>query len=362
MVNCFHLFLEKLLSSFIFEGIFLLFSSSLRASRKYFQLFKSIYEIEFIFWLLFPVAVTVGPFRLVQFMVANRNGPNKMCAYKKVDTTEGYKVQSSYSGDDKPLSIQIKCINWISDLSLLLFGSVIAFIFFKLFRVVFGSFDVLDSLFYYIFFSIFHLFFFMFFLCFCLLSFFLFSFCVCLQLPSVPYSFLLGQSVPLYDQRLLHPFRSKVWRNRWLPGSGRRNWLCYTSSARFYHLFLFSNVMCVFLFFICYSFNVFLSGSHREINAKLKLASHNQAIIIKAYSIVHVTVCTEYQFKCRDGTCLDNRRRCDSRNDCPDGSDEEDCRKFACNFNQYFSFYSTFLSPTQKRRNDMLYRLLISVN
>ena len=88
----------------------------------------------------FPVAVTVGPFRLVQFMVANRNGPNKMCAYKKVDTTEGYKVQSSYSGDDKPLSIQIKCINWISDLSLLLFGSVIAFIFFKLFRVVFWVF------------------------------------------------------------------------------------------------------------------------------------------------------------------------------------------------------------------------------
>ena len=137
MVNCFHLFLGKLLSSFIFEGMFLLFSSSLRASRKYVQLFKSIYEIEFIFWLLFPVAVTVGPFRLVQFMVANRNGPNKMCAYKKVDTTEGYKVQSSYSGDDKPLSIQIKCINWISDLSLLLFGSVIAFIFFKLFRVSF---------------------------------------------------------------------------------------------------------------------------------------------------------------------------------------------------------------------------------
>ena len=120
--------------------MFLLFSSSLRASRKYVQLFKSIYEIEFIFWLLFPVAVTVGPFRLVQFMVANRNGPNKMCAYKKVDTTEGYKVQSSYSGDDKPLSIQIKCINWISDLSLLLFGSVIAFIFFKLFRVVFWVF------------------------------------------------------------------------------------------------------------------------------------------------------------------------------------------------------------------------------
>lgn len=119
--------------------MFLLFSSSSRASHKYVQLFKSIYEIEFIFWLLFPVAATVGPFWLVQFMVANRNGPSKMWAYyKKVDTTEGYKVQSSYSGDDKPLSIQIKCINWISDLSLILFVLIIGFIFLKLSWVVFG--------------------------------------------------------------------------------------------------------------------------------------------------------------------------------------------------------------------------------
>lgn len=40
------------------------------------------------------------------------------------------------------------------------------------------------------------------------------------------------------------------------------------------------------------------------------------------------TVCTEYQFRCRDGTCLDSRRRCDARYDCPDESDEEDCGKF----------------------------------
>jgi hypothetical protein len=134
----------------------------------------------------------------------------------------------------------------ISDLSLLWFFSIIDFIFFKLFRVVFW---VLLT-FWILYFLYFTYSFICVFLCFCLLSFFLFSFCVCLQIPSVPYSFLLGQSVPLYDQWLLHPFRSKVWRNRWLPGSGRRNWLCYTSPARFYHLFLFSNFM--FVFFVLY--------------------------------------------------------------------------------------------------------------
>jgi hypothetical protein len=180
MVNRFHLFLGKLLSSFIFEGMFLLFSSSSRASHKYVQLFKSIYEIEFIFWLLFPVAATVGPFWLVQFMVANRNGPSKMWAYyKKVDTTEGYKVQSSYSGDDKPLSIQIKCISWIewkdkrSLPTLILFNY--RFYFLQIISSSFlGSFDFLDSLF-----SIFHLFFYMCFLMF-LSPFFLSIFILCL--------------------------------------------------------------------------------------------------------------------------------------------------------------------------------------
>lgn len=35
--------------------------------------------------------------------------------------------------------------------------------------------------------------------------------------------------------------------------------------------------------------------------------------------------CAYYEFTCNDGTCVDQRRRCDQRYDCPDYSDELNC-------------------------------------
>ena len=49
--------------------------------------------------------------------------------------------------------------------------------------------------------------------------------------------------------------------------------------------------------------------------------------LFKGTTTLTLTACSEDQFTCTDGTCQPLVHRCDLKADCPDRSDEEDCRK-----------------------------------
>jgi len=43
------------------------------------------------------------------------------------------------------------------------------------------------------------------------------------------------------------------------------------------------------------------------------------------YTVAPPPQCTEDEFRCNDGSCIDSRTRCNNNYDCRDGSDEDNC-------------------------------------
>jgi hypothetical protein len=51
------------------------------------------------------------------------------------------------------------------------------------------------------------------------------------------------------------------------------------------------------------------------------------AFCLFSYELV-TELCSAAEFRCEDGQCIPEEKRCDTRTDCSDGSDELDCRMF----------------------------------
>lgn len=88
----------------------------------------------------------------------------------------------------------------------------------------------------------------------------------------------------------------------------------------------------------------------------IKSTSFSSVTIVK--SRVHLLTafvprCQSYEFQCRSGECIDVRRKCDQRQDCYDGSDEEDCGKL---FTFFVPISSLKIKIMSRIRSDILRR------
>lgn len=50
----------------------------------------------------------------------------------------------------------------------------------------------------------------------------------------------------------------------------------------------------------------------------------------RLFFLISQKICSEDQFKCESGTCIDIKWKCDEEDDCRDGSDEKGCIYETC--------------------------------
>lgn len=75
---------------------------------------------------------------------------------------------------------------------------------------------------------------------------------------------------------------------------------------------------------------VILARYHRPYHPIPKLCCFDLCVYLhRAFFFFYFNVleqtCAPHQFKCNDGTCIDQTFKCDGVEDCPDRSDEIDC-------------------------------------
>ena len=73
------------------------------------------------------------------------------------------------------------------------------------------------------------------------------------------------------------------------------------------------------------------------------------------HSKLALTACSEAEFTCNDGICIDMTNRCDGRTDCDDKSDELDCKIVAAE-----NAYNKGMNPSPKNRSEKA-KIIVSV-
>ena len=82
--------------------------------------------------------------------------------------------------------------------------------------------------------------------------------------------------------------------------------------------------LCEFYVWLClWSSCCMFTGSSRVVRPE----AHWDVYVNLALLVTEPIQCGLYEFRCKNGRCIDNLKTCDDWDDCGDGSDEADCGK-----------------------------------